>query len=51
LRILPHICCHELVGEYSFEAWLGGEKIAFVTLWKSAESARALGGKLLSRIK
>jgi hypothetical protein len=42
---------HELVGEYSFEAWLGGEKIAFVTLWKSAEAARALGGKLLSRLK
>ena len=42
---------HGLLGEYSFEAWLGGEKVAFVTLWQSAEAARALGGKLLSRLK
>jgi hypothetical protein len=42
---------HELGGEYSFEAFLGGEKTAFVSLWTSAEAARSLGEKVLGRLK
>lgn len=42
---------HELGGEHSFEAFLGGEKTAFVSLWTSAETARALGEKVLARLK
>ena len=42
---------HGLGGEYSFEAFLGGEKVAFVSIWKSAEAAKTLGQKLLARLK
>jgi len=42
---------HELGGLYSLEMFLGVEKTAFVTLWASADAARSLGEKVLSRLR
>ena len=42
---------HELGGLYSMEMFLGEEKIAYVTLWTGADAARALGEKVLQRVR
>jgi hypothetical protein len=42
---------HELGGLYSMEMFLGGEKMAFVTLWAGADAARSLGEKVLARVR
>jgi len=42
---------HELATMYSFEAWLGDHRLAYVSVWGSEAAARALGEKLLSRAK
>jgi hypothetical protein len=42
---------HELATMYSFEAWLGDHRLAYVSVWGSEAAARSLGEKVLTRAK
>jgi len=42
---------HELGGQYTLEAWLGPKRIAYASVWTSAEAARSLGEKVVARAK
>jgi hypothetical protein len=42
---------HELGGQYTLEAWLGPKRIAYVSVWTSADAARSLGEQVLARAR
>lgn len=42
---------HELATQYTMEAWLGHQKLAYVSVWDSESAARSLGEKVLARTR